>query len=193
MNKVIALVIMIVVCSIYFVAMDYRGEESGIVKKQEQVLDNKLKVDANKDTIQKMIQQIETEYPETPKMLIEFNNRIMQYQYSKDVNDEVMTETLKALRMLYSEELLQLNSYEKQFENLKVELEKNHIGKLYLTKNTIKSIEFPSPENAFVEVVHETTKESERRQYTLVKEKGLWKIHSWSSLSLIDDETILED
>lgn len=189
MNKAIALVIMIVVCSIYFIAMNDTGEEIGIVKKQEQILDDEVNVDA----IQKIIQEIETAYPETPKMLIEFNNRIMQYQYSKDANDGMIKETLKALRMLYSEELLQLNSYEKQVENLKIEIEKNHREKLYLTKNTIKSIGFPSPENAFVEVVHETTKESERRQYTLVKEKGLWKIHSWSSLSLIDDETILED
>lgn len=192
MRKAIALVIMIVVCSIYFIAMNYTDEEAGVGEKQEQRL-GEGKIASPKDTIEKMIKEIETEYPETPKMLMELNNRIMQYQYSEDSDDDVIRETLKALRMLYSNELLQLNSNEKQLENLKVELEKNHEDKLYLTKSTIKTIAFPSPENALVEVLHETTKKSERREYRLVKENGLWKIHSWGNLSLILDETILED
>lgn len=192
MRKAIALVIMIVVCSIYFIAMNYTDEGTGMGKKQAQGLD-KGKVSSPKDMIEKIIKEIEAEYPETPKMLMELNNHIMQLQYSEDSGDDLIRETLKALRMLYSNELLQLNSYEKQLENLKVELEKKYVDKLYLTKSTIKTIAFPSPENALVEVLHETTKRSERREYRLVKEKGLWKIHSWSDLSLIQDETILED
>lgn len=190
MRKAIALVIMIVVCSIYFIAMNYTDEGIGMGKKLGL---GEGKISYPKDTIEKIIMEIETEYPATPKMLMELNNHIMQCQYSEDSDDDVIIETVKALRMLYSNDLLQLNSYEKQLENLKDELDKNHADKLYLTRSTIKTIVFPSPENALVEVLHETTKKSERREYRLVKEKGLWKIHSWSNLFLIQDETILED
>lgn len=188
MRKAIAVVIMIVVCSIYFIAMRSTDEEIKSAKGHESISDTTKISDINK-----MIEEIEEEYPGTPKMIIEINNRIMQYQYSEKVDENLIVETLKALRMLYSDELLKLNSYERQLENLKVELDRNQLKELYLTDSKINSIEFPAPDYALVEVIHHTTNENQVRQYTLVKESDLWKIYKWKDLSLTQDETTLEE
>lgn len=37
------------------------------------------------------------------------------------------------------------------------------------------------------------TKGTQKRQYTLIKQEGLWKIHSWKDLAESEDEKALEE
>nr|WP_307992304.1 DUF6715 family protein [uncultured Niameybacter sp.] len=181
MRKALAVLIMISVCSIYFIAMKNKGVEQ--VSTEETTF---LKANVEMDKrIQEITKEIEKEYPKTPKLLIETANEIMKLQYSKEWEPEskIESQTLLALRLLYSEELLALNSYEKQLEALEMELSQNHKKDLYLKEARIDSIKFETADHALVSVLNETNKGMQQREYTLIKEEGLWKIYSWIDLN----------
>ncbi|MBU3812606.1 MAG: hypothetical protein H9893_13260 [Candidatus Niameybacter stercoravium] len=182
MRKAVALVIMIVVCSIYFIAMN--DAENG--QQGDTSTSTLVEVPDTKDerliVIEDIIEEIEKEYPPTPKFLMETNNTIMVLQYDQGVTPEVIEETVKALEMLYSEEALSRNTYSSQLEWIE-EIRANKEADVYLVGSTIDSITFPTPEKAFVEVTHEMTKKMQKRQYTLIKQDGLWKIDSYKELA----------
>ncbi|MEF9959837.1 MAG: DUF6715 family protein [Niameybacter sp.] len=191
MRKALAVLIMISVCSIYFIAMKNRDSVTEVKSIDiEETIEG-----ASTVAIDAIIEAIERQYPETPRLLMEMNNQIMEVQYSDDwaVDSEVEKQTLYALRLLFSEELLALNKYEKQFEHLRAELIKNHAESIYLEGSQIESINFLTPDDAFVEVLYKTTKGAQKRQYTLVKEDGLWKIYSWKDFELMNGDSNLEE
>lgn len=181
MRKALAVLIMISVCSIYFIAMKNKGVEQ-ISTEETTFLKANVEMDKR---IQEITKEIEKEYPKTPKLLIETANEIMKLQYSKEWEPEskIESQTLLALRLLYSEELLELNSYEKQLEALEMELSQNNKEDLYLKEARIDSIKFETADHALVSVFNETNKGMQQREYTLIKEEGLWKIYSWTDLS----------
>lgn len=181
MRKALAVLIMISVCSIYFIAMKNKGVEQ-ISTEETTFLKANVEMDKR---IQEITKEIEKEYPKTPKLLIETANEIMKLQYSKEWEPEskIESQTLLALRLLYSEELLALNSYEKQLEALEMELSQNNKEDLYLKEARIDSIKFETADHALVSVFNETNKGMQQREYTLIKEEGLWKIYSWTDLS----------
>lgn len=181
MRKALAVLIMISVCSIYFIAMKNKGVEQ-ISTEETTFLKANVEMDKR---IQEITKEIEKEYPKTPKLLIQTANEIMKLQYSKEWEPEskIESQTLLALRLLYSEELLALNSYEKQLEALEMELSQNNKEDLYLKEARIDSIKFETADHALVSVFNETNKGMQQREYTLIKEEGLWKIYSWTDLS----------
>lgn len=191
MRKAIAVLIMLGVCSIYFLAMKSQGVADVV---DTVAIQEELKADMN-ERIERIIEQIEAEYPATPKLLIEVSNEIMEVQYSEawEPDNELEKQTLLALRLLCSNRLLELNTYNKQIENLRTELIKNHRENVYLNKSTIESINFLTPDDAFVEVVYDTTKGTQKREYTLVKEEGLWKIYSWKDLGPVSEDQVVEE
>lgn len=193
MRKAIALVVMIVVCSIYFVAMNHAGEEKQVATTDNTLVENIKVQDVRLEDIRDTIQEIEEAYPSTPKALIEMHNDIMGLQYGENVISELTEETMKALRMLYSKELISLNDSNRQLELLAAELKHNKEVGIYLVGSTIESIAFPTPDTALIEIMHEMTRESQKRQYTLIKQEGLWKIHSWKDLALSEDKKALEE
>lgn len=191
MRKAIAVLIMLGVCSIYFLAMKSQGVADVV---DTVAIQEELKADMN-ERIERIIEQIEAEYPATPKLLIEVSNEIMEVQYSEawEPDNELEKQTLLALRLLCSNRLLELNTYNKQIENLRTELIKNHRENVYLNKSTIESINFLTPDDTFVEVVYDTTKGTQKREYTLVKEEGLWKIYSWKDLGPVSEDQVVEE
>lgn len=191
MRKALAVLIMISVCSIYFIAMKNKGVEQ--VSKEETTF-LKANVEMEK-RIQEITKEIEKEYPKTPKLLMETANEIMKLQYSKEWEPEsqIESQTLLALRLLYSKELLALNSYEKQLEALEMELSQNQKEDLYLKEARIDSIKFETADHALVSVFNETNKGMQQREYTLIKEEGLWKIYSWTDLNQEGEDIHLEE
>ena len=191
MRKALAVLIMIGICSIYFIAMRSKGVSVG-TEKAEASLKTSIEMDKQ---IKEITEKINENYPETPKLLMEVANEIMQVQYSKEwePESELENQTLLALRLLYSKELLMLNSYEKQIENLRMELIKNHEDGIYLKETRIDSIKFISADNAVIMVFNETNKGTQKREYTLVKEEDLWKIYSWKDLNQEGEDTYLEE
>lgn len=191
MRKALAVLIMISVCSIYFIAMKNKGVEQ--VSKEETTF-LKANVEMEK-RIQEITKEIEKEYPKTPKLLMETANEIMKLQYSKEWEPEsqIESQTLLALRLLYSKELLALNSYEKQLEALEMELSQNNKEDLYLKEARIDSIKFETADHALVSVFNETNKGMQQREYTLIKEEGLWKIYSWTDLNQEGEDIHLEE
>lgn len=191
MRKAIAVLIMLGVCSIYFLAMKSQDVADVV---DTVAIQEKLKADMN-ERIERIIEQIEAEYPATPKLLIEVSNEIMEVQYSEawEPDNELEKQTLLALRLLCSNRLLELNTYNKQIENLRTELIKNHTEGVYLNNSKIESINFLTPDDAFVEVIYDTTKGTQKREYTLVKEEGLWKIYSWKDLGPVSEDQVVEE
>lgn len=191
MRKAIAVLIMLGVCSIYFLAMKSQGVADVV---DTVAIQEELKADMN-ERIERIIEQIEAEYPATPKLLIEVSNEIMEVQYSEawEPDNELEKQTLLALRLLCSNRLLELNTYNKQIENLRTELIKNHTEGVYLNNSKIESINFLTPDDAFVEVIYDTTKGTQKREYTLVKEEGLWKIYSWKDLGPVSEDQVVEE
>lgn len=106
----------------------------------------------------------------------------MVMQYDQGVTPEVIEQTLKALEMLYDEEALGCNTYSSQLELIE-EIRINKEADVYLVGNTIDTLTFPTLEKVSIEVTHEMTKEIEKRQYTLIKQDGLWKVHSYKELA----------
>ncbi|WP_053984919.1 hypothetical protein [Niameybacter massiliensis] len=191
MRKAIAVLIMLGVCSIYFLAMKSQDVADVV---DTVAIQEELKADMN-ERIERIIEQIEAEYPATPKLLIEVSNEIMEVQYSEawEPDNELEKQTLLALRLLCSNRLLELNTYNKQIENLRTELIKNHTEGVYLNNSKIESINFLTPDDAFVEVIYDTTKGTQKREYTLVKEEGLWKIYSWKDLGPVSEDQVVEE
>lgn len=191
MRKAIAILIMLGVCSIYFLAMKSQDVADVV---DTVAIQEELKADMN-ERIERIIEQIEAEYPATPKLLIEVSNEIMEVQYSEawEPDNELEKQTLLALRLLCSNRLLELNTYNKQIENLRTELIKNHTEGVYLNNSKIESINFLTPDDAFVEVIYDTTKGTQKREYTLVKEEGLWKIYSWKDLGPVSEDQVVEE
>lgn len=191
MRKALAVLIMISVCSIYFIAMKNKGVEQ-VSKEETTFLKANMEMDKR---IKEITKEIEENYPKTPKLLIETANEIMKLQYSKEwePGSEIESQTLLALRLLYSKELLVLNSYEKQLEALEVELSQNHKEELYLEEARIDSIKFETPDYAVVHIFNETNKGTQQREYTLIKEEGLWKIYSWTDLNHEGEDLHLEE
>ncbi|MDA3730021.1 hypothetical protein PBV87_00640 [Niameybacter massiliensis] len=191
MRKAIAVLIMLGVCSIYFLAMESQDVADVV---DTVAIQEELKADMN-ERIERIIEQIEAEYPATPKLLIEVSNEIMEVQYSEawEPDNELEKQTLLALRLLCSNRLLELNTYNKQIENLRTELIKNHTEGVYLNNSKIESINFLTPDDAFVEVIYDTTKGTQKREYTLVKEEGLWKIYSWKDLGPVSEDQVVEE
>lgn len=185
MRKALAMLIMISVCSIYFIAMKNKGIDQVSTPNMDVI---KVYEELNQQASE-LTTQIENEYPQTPKLVIEAANELMKLQYSKEgvLESKVANQTLLGLRLLYSKELLALNDYETQLKELELELSNNHQKDFYLKEARIESIQFENVDYALVNVFNETNKGMQQRKYTLIKEEGLWKIYSWTDLNGIGE------
>lgn len=178
MQKVIAILLMLLVCTVYIVSI--KQEKSTTIK--DQVVSNEvIQIDEELENIQKILQN---QYPGTPKELIFIYNQIMGYQYSEQMEEEYIEDIVTTMRMTYSESLIALNHYEGQVERLGEELKQNANEKLYLIDSSTESIEFTQDNTAIVKVVYQTTVEKLERTYYIIKENNQWKIHSWEDIRL---------
>lgn len=168
MRKIIVALGLILMCVAYFVHI-----RTGVVK-----MDSKNKVDVLINNEKDQLAQV---YPDSPKGVIESHNRLMKYEYSKEIRDEDIGLLIETMRMLYSAELLKHNSLEKQEASLSVEIAKNKEKGLYIIDSEIGDILYKGVEKAIVIVKHFTTMGDITRDYHLTQENSEWKIESWEN------------
>lgn len=186
MRKGFAILIMLLVCSVYVISIkqDPKGsnEKKGSVDLNKQI--SKLEI---------LNAEIQQNYPSTPKAVIEANNRIMSYHFSKDMTPEEVGIAVDTLRLLYSKELLELNDRQQQIDQLTLEILNTQLEEAYLEESTIDTIEFVDDYLTIVEVSYHLSSGKNLRTYYVIRENGQWKIHSWEDSVSMSQDTDTEE
>lgn len=167
MRKFILIVLMIAMCTSYFIYVK-KTPDAGEMKVAE-------RIERNKDSI-------ESSYPSTANKVIEEHNELMSILYSHKMNMQCVDAYIEAIRMLYSDELLTLNSVEEQKAGIIAEVNNTEEENTIITTSEIKQV-LVDKENkniAQIEVIHYTNKGVVNRTYEVVNEKSMWKINNWS-------------
>lgn len=152
---------------------------------------NEKDLNVNTTEVSKIIaEDLSKTYPETPRGVIKFYNRILKSFYSEEYTEDELTGLGLQARKLFDQELLLNNPEENYFKNLKAEIKDYADG-----KRTIFSIKLTSTD----EVEYSTVEEKEyaivyctyslngtagvsklTHRYMLRKdEKEQWKILGW--------------
>ncbi len=80
--------------------------------------------DAELTEVQKVItRDLERNYPKTPREVVKFYNRIISCFYNEEYTEDELYELGDQARMLMDDELLENNSRDDYFENLKADIE----------------------------------------------------------------------
>lgn len=133
--------------------------------------------------IKEVKEQLTSAYPKTAEEVIEYHNKIMNYQYSRYMQEEYVKPAVEIVRMLYSKEILGLNLVESQEESLLKEIQANQQQSVFILQSKIISTRYDSEETtAVVKVIHSTNIKDMTREYMLIKEDGNWKISGWNSV-----------
>lgn len=164
MRKVLAILLMLLVCSVYILSI--RSDQTALPNEK------KLPLETVKETIVE-------DYPKTPREVIQLHGEIMMYQYSQEMDEVYLNHTVELLRMLYTDELKNLNEKAFQIERLKQELTNNTLQGLYLESYTIETIEFTHEYIAEIRVKYITTQNEILLTYAVIKKDNQWKIHNW--------------
>ena len=138
--------------------------------------------------IEEIVSKYTSEYPTTPREVMEAHNELMLLGYAGNIEAEELTAYASALRMFYSDKLKEANSLDDQVAVLTAEHLENatvtrkligsDIIEVTITKTTNTAEE--EEEKAEVVVRHVLNQGTIVRVYHLVKEDG-WKIESWES------------
>ena len=83
-----------------------------------------MQSDAELTEVQKVItRDLERNYPKTPREVVKFYNRIISCFYNEEYTEDELYELGDQARMLMDDELLENNSRDDYFENLKADIE----------------------------------------------------------------------
>lgn len=176
MRKIGAILLMLLVCTVYILSIKQKDEATS---KETPIVEQAISLEQKFEELKKILK---SDYPGTPKEIIELYNEAITYQYSEEMTQDYVEDTITVMRMIYSQELIALNHYEGQVERLREEVLLNEQNKLYITKSSIESIEFTEENIAIVNVAYDTTLKTIHRTYYMVRENNHWKIHSWNDL-----------
>ncbi len=174
MKKVLLILFMLLLCVGYFYAVRTNNPRKKYADRERQKIELGIAETKNK---------LAQEYPKTAEGVIEYHNTIMSYQYSQYMKEEYVKPAIEAVRMLYSQELLDLNSIEAQESALLSEVQSNKEQKVFILQNKTVSTRYNADDtSAIVRVIHYTNIKDMAREYELIKEDGNWKINGWSSV-----------
>ena len=185
MKKIIAVLVMGVIIGIYCLSLRNAGQEKKVVSTSASVTEK----------LQTITQELEDSYPSTPKEVVEKHNELMRIGYSSDIKDEELTAYAEALRMLYTKRLQEVNPIETQVSGLIAERLENEDKPLIMINSEImdvtiiKDSDNSQNDSAGVVVKHGTNKGNITKEYSLVKEDGMWKIQSWETQKSEEDST----
>lgn len=141
--------------------------------------------------IQKLLaKDLDQSYPATPREVVKIYCNIMKEMYSGECSEQDVQDLYAQMRKLYDEELLKENPYDKQYEELKEELEsyKKDKKKIISIKlpdtDDVKRGNTDGEEMALVDVSIRMKEKSAWQQVDqefVVRqdEDGRWKILGW--------------
>lgn len=174
MKKLLVILIMLLLCVGYFYAVRANNPQKKYAQREIQKIEQGIK---------EVKEQLTSAYPKTAEEVIEYHNKIMNYQYSRYMQEEYVKPAVEIVRMLYSKEILGLNLVESQEESLLKEIQANQQQSVFILQSKIISTRYDSEETtAVVKVIHSTNIKDMTREYMLIKEDGNWKISGWNSV-----------
>lgn len=155
-------------------------------KKVEQV--------ALSEQVQKVIgTDFEMDYPSTPREVIIQLNEIFDCYYKNDLDDKTLEKVMAQERILFDQELLEVNSFDTQLEGLKEEILDYEKSKRTLVSSSVEkssTVKYWTDEGedyagiiaSYTSKDKEVTKSYER--YILRKDdQGKWRILGWELTS----------
>ena len=130
-------------------------------------------------------------YPETPKEVVGLYSRMIQCLYKGGMSDEEFDKILEKVRLMYTSELLNNNSFENQKQKLQEEIKSFESDKRSILSYTVESSagKYKTIKNRECTVVqvafflrkgNEYTKAYE--EFMLTKEENKWKILGFRQL-----------
>lgn len=133
---------------------------------------------------------LETDYPNTPRKVIEYYSQIMKSLYEEELSEETLKKLVQQTRLLYDEELLAQNPEEDAWKNTKDYIEEYKKESRKITEYIIedsKDIQYYTKDEnsyAIITVLYFTRDKSGTfktyEDYLLRKnENGEWKILGW--------------
>ena len=142
---------------------------------------------------------LETDYPNTPRKVIEYYSQIMKCFYGEELSEEILKKLVQQTRLLYDEELLAQNPEEDALKQTKDYIEEFRENNNKITEYIIegsKDIEYYTKDDASYAIV--TTAYFTRdksgasktyEDYLLRKDKdGNWKILGWELTEKASEE-----
>lgn len=203
MKKMIGVLTVLLICAMVFAVyigfqvrneqMKNEGTETGTGTVNEG--DNIEKWDddvksTNEDYIEIMSRDMATDYPTSYLDLMEYYNKMVVYMYSGQATEEEIKNLVDRERTIYSQEILLMNTYEEQLAYAIEDVESFTQDENKIMSSEILEIFETNLENDMVEirVLYRVTKTGNSdMQYYLIKENGLWKIHSFRA-TLVEEE-----
>ncbi len=142
---------------------------------------------------------LETDYPNTPRKVIEYYSQIMKCFYGGELKEETLEKLVQQTRFLYDEELLAQNSEEDSLKKTKDYIDEFRTNNNKITEYIIedsKDIEYYTKDDAsyaIVTTVYFTRDKSGASKtyedYLLRKDKdGNWKILGWKLTEKASEE-----
>lgn len=167
MRKLIVICGLVLMCILYFIFMKTSSVEGESKNKIDTLITNEMK-------------GLESSYPSSPKGVIESHNKLMAYEYSKEITENDISLLIEAMRMLYTEALLDINTLESQKLSLTAEIITNKGKGIYIIDNEVGDILYEDENKVAIIVKHFTTIGDITRKYDLIKEDDRWKINRWT-------------
>lgn len=169
----------------------YRSENNKTITKEESEKD--------KEVSKKLNRNLDTNYPATPREVVDYYSSLLKYMYSRNSTTEMVEEAGKKCRQLFDEELLENNPEDEYFKNLESEIkqykeEKKIISTYILEKNgDVEYKTFDSHYYSFVDCAYYVQGEKSTSRtletYTLRKDdEGKWKILYWKLTPVEENE-----
>lgn len=174
MKKLLVILVMLLLCVGYFYAVRANNPRKKYAQREIQKIEQGIK---------EVKDNLTSAYPKTAEDVIEYHNKMMNYQYSRYMQEEYVKPAIETVRMLYSKELLELNSIESQEDALLKEIRANKEQSVFILQSKTISTRYDAEETtAIVKVVHSTNIKDMTREYVLIKEEESWKINGWSNV-----------
>lgn len=175
MKKLLLTLVMVGICVIFFFSVRGRGKT---VNTDSQTIRLEKELASCKE-------QLEQDYPETPKEVVEIYNKLMGLLYSSSMKDQYITTYVEIVRELYSKELLELNTQEAQEMGIKLSREEQIDSPLIIIGSEVQEVirvkenDSIKEDDVQVEVTYYMNSGDINRTYHLIKEDDKWKINSW--------------
>ena len=138
--------------------------------------------------IDEIDKEIENNYPEKVKDVIEIHNELMAIAYKDPMDDDTVKKYVKTIRKIYGLEFLEMNPEEEQIKELNKERQTMSEQRMELIASNIDDVYVAQDDkgeevSAEVNVLHGTNQGSLPRTYFLIKEDELWKINGWENMN----------
>ncbi|OOB77621.1 MAG: hypothetical protein BEN19_01840 [Epulopiscium sp. Nuni2H_MBin003] len=170
MGKIIGIVIMIAVVVIY--TFSIRAKFADIDESNEKKYLYSLTA---RDEIE---EQLINNYPDSPEEVVNIYSEIFRHIYSEVAKPDSIIESVHLLRLLYAEELINLNPIEEQIDNVLEEVELYQDKGNYIIGSTIDKVVYQQNNTVVITVTHTLIHQSIEKEYTLIQQDGKWVIYN---------------